>query len=79
MTTDEELDLIIAEDGNEVPTGIWYEIFDYSERDYGSDWGYKIYNNGKVVDEVKGAWSSIRSAGDAARKAKKRYMKGLLK
>ena len=74
-TNDDELDLIIADDGAEVPTGIWYEIYDYSERDYGNDWGFTLYDNGKIVEKVKGIYSRIRQAGDAAREAKKRYLK----
>ncbi|MHC4311273.1 MAG: hypothetical protein ACYSW3_02235 [Planctomycetota bacterium] len=66
---------ITAEDGAEVAPGIWYEIYDYSERDYGNDWGFTLYDNGKIIKKVKGIYSSIRQAGNAARKAKKEYLK----
>lgn len=74
MMKDDEWTPIIAEDGAEVAPGLWYEIFDYSERDYGNDWGWKLYLDGKVVDSSGGGlYSTVRRAGDAAREAKLKY------
>lgn len=52
--------------------GWWYELIDFSERDYGSSWGYYLYHNGEKVYSSGGLWSRISSAGDAAREHKER-------
>lgn len=53
--------------------GIWYEIYDFSDRDYGNDWGFILYFDGKEVERQSG-FSKIRQAGDVARIAKSRYL-----
>jgi hypothetical protein len=56
---------------SEIPQrGWWYELYDGSDRDYGSDWGYVLYFNGKEVERVC-AWTRIGDAGDAGREAKR--------
>ena len=54
----------------EMPMGVWYELLDFSDRDYGSDWGYVLYLDRKEIARRSG-FSKIKQAGDAARKAKR--------
>lgn len=55
----------------EIPQrGLWYEIIDFSERDYGSDWGFYGFADGHHVENSGGLYSQIRKAGDAAREWK---------
>ena len=55
--------------------GWWYEIIDFSDRDYGSDWGYYLYKDGERVYSSGGLWSRISQAGDEAREHKARAVK----
>lgn len=62
--------------GDDIPKyGYWYEIIDFSERDYGNDWGFYGYKDGKRVYSSGGIYSRIRLAGDAARDWKKEQMR----
>lgn len=54
--------------------GYWYEMYDFSERDYGSNWGFILYKDGKEIHRASG-YSRIRRAGDEARKAKARFQR----
>ena len=55
--------------------GLWYELIDFSERDYGSSWGFYGYKDGVKIYNSGGLWSKIRWAGDAAREWKKEKMR----
>jgi len=61
---------------NVTPTntrGVWFELVDFSDRDYGSDWGYVLSYNGEMVSYQHG-FSRLANAGDAARAAKMELM-----
>lgn len=47
--------------------GFWYELIDFSEREYGSDWGFYGFNDGEHIHNSGGMFTRIRDAGDAAR------------
>lgn len=59
------------EKDDEMPMGVWYELIDFSERDYGSSWGFYGYIDRVKVHSSGGLWSKINLAGNAAIRWKK--------
>lgn len=66
LISDEE----VKERFPKMPNGLWYEIIDFSDKDYSSDWGFWGFLNRKHIYSSEGIYSRISKAGDAAREWK---------
>jgi hypothetical protein len=61
----------VKEQFPEIPQrGLWFEVIDFSEKEYSSSWGFYGFLNGQHVYSSGGAYSRISKAGDAAREWK---------
>lgn len=49
--------------------GLWFELADFSGRDYGNDWGFYGFKDGKNIF-VSRTYGDLSDAGEAARRWK---------